>query len=318
MGNVIPLKQSSHAVDYNSKDCKSSPEKIQSIENIALPDTEVPGKADTDFYDDLAHLSATKLGKKYSREYNSFRNMSPRAKEHGGTVAPEFKTFKGFLAHVGPCPGPDFTLDRINNENRNYGPDLVRWADKKTQNNNKGDTIFLTDSDGTKRPLTEWAQLTGQKANTLRGRRRIGWSDPEVIHGRISSRNRIWNGTPWPDGEEKAWERLYQDHATTGKLSRKDQNRVDFLHQFSRYEVIGYTRQLEELERINVASGPTEKRLARIVELKKLIKKFRSCMALAERKRQRQNSLEQKKCFANRKGGLGRKIESTLWELVND
>lgn len=318
MGNVIPLKQFSHAVDYNSKDSKSSHEKIQSKETIALPDTLEPGKAGNDFDHDLAYLSATKLGEKYHREYNSFRNMSPRAKKHGGTVAPEFKTFNGFLRIVGPCPGPDFTLDRINNENRDYGPGLVRWADKKTQNNNKGDTIFLTDSDGTKRPLTEWAARTGQLANTLRGRRRSGWSDTEVIHGRHSSRNRGWNATPWPDGKEKHWERLYQDHATTGKLSRENENRVGFLHRFSRYEVIGYTRQLEELERINMASRPTEKGLARIVELKKLIKEFQGYMALAERKRRRQKSLQHKQCFVNRKGGLGRKIESTLWELVND
>jgi hypothetical protein len=315
MGNVIPLNPSSHAVDYSSKDSKSSDEKIQNIENIDIPDTGEPG---TVLHHDLVHLPANKLRKKYHREASSHRNMSSRTKKRGGTVGHEFRKFSEFLRHVGPCPGPGYTLDRIDNSNLDYAPGLVRWADKKTQNNNKSDTIFLTDSDGTTRPLTEWAQRTDQKANTLRGRCRSGWSDPEVIHGRELSRNRVWNMTPWPEGKEKEWERRYQNHATTGKLYRENQNRVEFLHQFSRYEVIGYTRQLEELERSNVASDSTEKDLARIVELKKLIKKFRSCMALAEKKRQRQNSPEQKKCFANRKGGLGRKIEETLWEMVND
>jgi hypothetical protein len=317
MGNVIPLKQFSHTVDYNSKDYVSSPENIESKETIDFPDTVEPGTAGTDFDNDLVHLSATKLRKKYHREYNSFRNMSPRAKEHGGTVDPEFKTFKGFLSHVGPCPGPDFTLDRIDNENRDYGPDLVRWADKKTQNNNKGDTVFLTDSDGTKRPLTEWAQRTGQKANTLRGRCRSGWSDTEVIHGRKLSRDRVWNITPWPEGKEKHWERLYQRHVMTGNHSQNGGDRVDFLRRFSRYEVVGYTKQLERLEYLNLDADLTEKSLARIVELKKLIKEFEGYVALAERKRQRENSLERKKSFANRTGGLGREIESTLWEQVH-
>jgi hypothetical protein len=317
MNNIISMKDFLTEHDTSSEEPSSSFQETTSKESTEATSTELKGDSGEQHLSDIQNLTRTELGEKYKAEYSSWRNMKQRAKAEA-IIRPEFDDFCSFLRHVGPKPAPNYTLDRIDNENPSYGPGLVRWASKKTQNNNRSNTLFLVDADGTRKTLTEWAQTTGEKPDTLRRRRRDGWSDPEVIHGRSLARDRVWNMTPWPVGKEKGWERLYQDHATTGKLSRENENRVGFLHRFSRYEVIGYTRQLEELERINAASGPTEKGLARIVELKKLIKEFRGYVTLAERKRQRQNSLQRKKSFANRTGGLGREIESALWELTND
>lgn len=44
--------------------------------------------------------------------------------------------YPAFLAHIGKRPKGDYSLDRIDNE-KGYSPGNVRWADKKTQANNR-------------------------------------------------------------------------------------------------------------------------------------------------------------------------------------
>ena len=51
---------------------------------------------------------------------------------------------------------------------------------KKGQTRNRRNTVYLTDADGTCRPLGEWADLKGVSADTMRKRLERGWSDPDV------------------------------------------------------------------------------------------------------------------------------------------
>ncbi|MEL7476967.1 MAG: hypothetical protein AAGJ55_12185 [Cyanobacteria bacterium J06555_12] len=103
------------------------------------------------------------------------------------------------------------TVDRIDNDKREYAPDNVRWASKRTQANNRAITVVLTDRNGICRPLTDWAKLTDQNPNTMRQRRTRGWSDVEIIEGRRQANSSSVRGSGkgyWPvsEREKKAWE----------------------------------------------------------------------------------------------------------------
>lgn len=79
-----------------------------------------------------------------SREYSTWRGMINRCqnanckhfKHYGGRgIRVEFGSFEEFLAEVGPKP-LGLSIDRINNDG-NYAPGNVRWADAKTQRMNQ-------------------------------------------------------------------------------------------------------------------------------------------------------------------------------------
>src|SRR5690242_7798856 len=93
--------------------------------------------------DQLQNLSANALRKRWPREANSHRNMLQRGPTQGRVIHPAFRNFRDFLLHVGPKPSRGATLDRIDNTDPEYGPGKVRWADKRTQNSNKGDTLLF-------------------------------------------------------------------------------------------------------------------------------------------------------------------------------
>lgn len=133
---------------------------------------------------DCKTLSATRLRKKYAAEANSHRNMLQRAPGRGNVIHPDFLKFSSFLAHVGPMPCRGASLDRINNNDLEYAPDKVRWADRRTQNSNKGDTLLFQNSRTNKSyTVSHLARLQKISPSTVRKRLHRGWTDDEIIEG---------------------------------------------------------------------------------------------------------------------------------------
>jgi hypothetical protein len=160
--------------------------------------------------------------------------MRQRCREKGFELDPRWDSFEAFVEDMGPRPpGGEYTLDRVDPADRRYGPGLCRWVCKRGQTRNRQNTVYLTDADGTCRPLGEWAERKGVSADTMNKRRRRGGSDPEVIHGR--SRTGSWgvaqtddellDQLPYPvDRESKLqWERAYQ------WSSREHEGRIEFM-----------------------------------------------------------------------------------------
>jgi hypothetical protein len=134
---------------------------------------------------DCSTLKATELRKRYKGEATSHRNMLQRAKPHGRTIHPSFRAFRDFLAYIGPQPCHGATLDRIDNSDPEYGPGKVRWADKRTQNSNKGDTlVFYYSRTRDTYTVSRLAKLRKVKPSTIRKRKERGWTDDEIIEGK--------------------------------------------------------------------------------------------------------------------------------------
>lgn len=92
-----------------------------------------------------------------SPEYRTWHGMkqrclnpnSPAYKHYGGrgiTVSPAWRdSFEAFYQHVGPRP-EGTSIDRIDNDG-NYEPGNVRWADRITQaNNRRPRAVMVADS----------------------------------------------------------------------------------------------------------------------------------------------------------------------------
>ena len=111
--------------------------------------------------------SNRKHGKRRSKEYTAWCNMhlrcynknNPHYRNYGGRnilVAAEWHDFVPFYSHIGDAPGPEYTLDRIDN-NRGYEPGNVRWAKRKVQSRNKRDNV-LVEIDGKTKCLYDWCE----------------------------------------------------------------------------------------------------------------------------------------------------------------
>lgn len=131
--------------------------------------------------------------KRKSAEHNTWYGMQSRCycksepafHYYGGrgiVVAEEWRGprgFRNFLQSVGPKPGPEFSLDRID-VNGNYASGNVRWATRAEQRRNTRKVRFL-EARGELRCLKDWSTFSGVAAKTISGRLRSGWSNEAAI-----------------------------------------------------------------------------------------------------------------------------------------
>ena len=228
---------------------------------------------DFNHLNDCTELSGTALRKKYRTEETSHRAMLSRRKT-GTTVSPELIRFRDFLRYVGPCPEPGYTIDRLNNDDPEYAPGKVAWRSKRDQANNRSNTVYLTDLDGTKRGLAEWAALKGAPRSTMYARIRRGYPDPEVIHGSqgksaINKRHPSRH-FPWPKGVEARWEERYRQIAKPVPYSHPGyshrESRAEFMKRIAACKYRALLEIAESTVDPNFVPGPEHDQLFKDID----------------------------------------------------
>ncbi len=165
-----------------------------SIDSILFGNDEdelLPYMASDSFLEDIETLSKTKLREKYPHEFNCHRNMKLRCKNSRYILHPDFVDFRSFLRIMEPCPGPSYTLDRIDSSNPEYAPNTVQWASKSQQTHNRINTKYLTDSSGTCLSVSEWSRRSGIPGKAIHRRIADGWNVDEAVTIPVGERRNL-------------------------------------------------------------------------------------------------------------------------------
>ena len=86
-----------------------------------------------------------------------------------------WRDFETFHKDMGPRPGPEYSIDRIDND-RPYGPTNCRWATNKTQQRDKS-TNLRVDLNGERVSLAEACERLGLRYWLVYPRiTRLGWT----------------------------------------------------------------------------------------------------------------------------------------------
>ncbi len=125
-------------------------------------------------------------------EYNAWIGMKERClnprnqrfKDYGGRGIkihqPWIGSFKTFLADVGRCPGIGHSLDRFPNNDGNYEPGNVRWANRKQQGENRRNVQYIS-AFGKTMIISDWAKITGTPKTSISRRLKGGWSSEDCV-----------------------------------------------------------------------------------------------------------------------------------------
>jgi hypothetical protein len=138
---------------------------------------------------EIISASRSTHGMSDSRTYRTWTTMRARCtyesvgayKHYGGRgikVCDRWGVFENFYADMGDRPA-GLSLER-KNVNGNYEPDNCVWASNKEQGRNRRNNRLIT-LNGTALTAMEWSERLGIPRTTIMSRRRLGWTDREIL-----------------------------------------------------------------------------------------------------------------------------------------
>ena len=123
-------------------------------------------------------------------EYLAWSNAKKRCKNipsyynRGITMCEEWiHSFQQFYQDMGDRPGPDYSLDRINND-LGYCASNCRWTTAKVQANNRSNQVLIS-HDGLTLTVEEWSRKLNIHASTIYTRLKKGYEVSDVISQRL-------------------------------------------------------------------------------------------------------------------------------------
>lgn len=130
----------------------------------------------------LSNTRLHEIWKSMRQRCNNPKNPSyPNYGGRGIAICPEWDDFKLFFDWAilhGYKDG--LQIDRIDNDG-DYCPENCRWADEKTQSNNRRSNTWL-ECRGERHTVAEWSDLTGIKQSTILVRMmKYGWSVEQAL-----------------------------------------------------------------------------------------------------------------------------------------
>ncbi len=141
-------------------------EQTFTIHDVAVNHDLYPGQSCTPEYDMWVNM--------LHRCYNGQHKAYPHYGGRGIRVSDDWKCFQTFLSDMGDRPSSKHSIERIDN-NGHYSKQNCCYALRKTQQNNRRTNVKIT-FNGYTRNLSEWATILNVTPDTLRMRRRNGWT----------------------------------------------------------------------------------------------------------------------------------------------
>jgi hypothetical protein len=119
----------------------------------------------------------------YSPNNKAYKHYGAR----GISVCDRWHDFESFFKDMGNKPD-GMSLERVNN-NGNYSPDNVIWADSKTQANNRTNSVMLTYNNRTQ-TMAQWCEEIDLKIATVWARlNKYGYSVEQALTPRRRAHN---------------------------------------------------------------------------------------------------------------------------------
>jgi len=168
--------------------CQCGAERKVLIANLAMGSTESCGCGGSQKIKELRDMGITDRINDIP-EYHVWRFMIKRCDDPGSkdfdryggrgiAVCEQWYWFPNFIRDMGRRPGPEFSIDRIDNC-KGYSKENCRWATARKQANNRRGNLKVS-IDGEELTASEAARRIGIKKSTMLYRIHSGWSGHDL------------------------------------------------------------------------------------------------------------------------------------------